>query len=66
MTIIRTAMPVLRRRASDRQPNRELWLQELCNRLTEENLQLKAENTRLRTELNRYRNDAMTQPGELI
>jgi hypothetical protein len=55
-----------RRRKTDRDPPRELQLQELCSRLSEENLLLKAENTRLRTELNRYRNDAMTQPGELI
>jgi hypothetical protein len=42
-----------RRRASDRQPSRESFLQGLCDRQGEELLLLRAESSRLRTELAR-------------
>lgn len=56
--------PIKRRRASDRQPSRELMLQELCNRQEAELQRLRDENYRLRR-VAQWVQDEPTRPAEL-
>jgi hypothetical protein len=53
-----------RRRKTDKQPQRETYLQEMCNRLDEELRLVRAENSRLRNEL--ARSESPTRPMRLV
>ena len=55
---------IKRRRASDRQPQRETFLQELCNRQEAELQRLREENHRLRR-VAQWVQDEPTRPAEL-
>ena len=56
---------IKRRRATDRQPSRESFLQELCNRQGDELQRLREENYRLRRAA-QWMQDEQTRPAELM